>query len=233
MKYLIVNADDFGASRGINRGILEAHRRGIVTSTSLMVTTQWSEEATALARAAPELDVGLHVDCGNGGRAPESGIELTDAESWKTELHSQLRRFEELVGRLPTHLDSHHNGHRDARLLPFFLDVARRYRLPLREHSPARYLSNFYGQWGGETHLEQISVDSLLHMLETEIGEAVTELGCHPGYVDADLCSGYASEREAELRTLCDPAIPAALAERRIQLISFRDLSALRQNAPD
>ena len=42
MKCLIVNGDDFGASRGINRGILEAHRSGILTSTSLLVNTPWS-----------------------------------------------------------------------------------------------------------------------------------------------------------------------------------------------
>ena len=55
MKYLIVNADDYGASRGINRGILEAHRRGILTSTSLLVNTAWSGEAAEMSspRAVP------------------------------------------------------------------------------------------------------------------------------------------------------------------------------------
>ena len=51
MKYVIVNGDDFGASHGINLGILEAHQRGILTSTSLMVDTPWSEEAALLSKA--------------------------------------------------------------------------------------------------------------------------------------------------------------------------------------
>src|SRR5207245_11795261 len=62
MRYLIVNGDDFGASPAINRGIMEAHLHGILTSTSLLVKTEWAEEAAALSSAAPDLSVGLHVD---------------------------------------------------------------------------------------------------------------------------------------------------------------------------
>ena len=61
MRYLIVNADDFGASHGINRGIVETHQRGILTSTSLLVDTPWSQDAASLAHTAPDLSVGLHV----------------------------------------------------------------------------------------------------------------------------------------------------------------------------
>ena len=61
MRYLIVNADDLGASPGVDRGILEAHARGIVTSASLMVDTPWSAEGAARARATPALSVGLHI----------------------------------------------------------------------------------------------------------------------------------------------------------------------------
>ena len=63
MKYLIVNADDFGASHGINRGIQEAHQRGILTSTSLLVNAAVSREAAELSRTAPELSVGLARWC--------------------------------------------------------------------------------------------------------------------------------------------------------------------------
>ena len=225
MKYLIVNGDDFGVSRGINRGIVEAHHHGILTSTSLVVDMPWSEEAAVLSCAWPDLGIGLHFHFTNGGR--ESAMDLTDADTCRGELHRQFCRFEELMGRPPTHLDSHHNVHRDARLLPHFLDLARQYGLPLREHSPVRYFSKFYGRWGGETHPEQISVDSLLHLVETNVREGFTELSCHPGYVDPDFQSDYSIEREIELRTLCDPIIRTALAEQHIQLVSFRDLGSL------
>src|ERR1041385_7974987 len=108
MKFLIVNADDFGASRGINRGILEAHRRGILTSTSLMVKRPWSAEAAALGREAPELSIGLHVQLDEDrGWAADRQLPLRE------ELRAQFQRFEELMGRLPTQIDSHHNVHRD------------------------------------------------------------------------------------------------------------------------
>jgi chitin disaccharide deacetylase len=225
MKYLIVNGDDFGASHGINRGIIKAHRQGILTSTSLLVTLPWSEEAAHLACVVPDLSVGLHVHFQSGEREPI--LSRSDADSWRVELHHQCRRFEELMGRPPTHLDSHHNVHRDPRLLPHFLGVARQYGVPLREHSSVRYLSKFYGQWGGQTHLEQISVDSLLHLLQTDIQEGVTELCCHPGYIDPDFLSTYSTERETELRTLCAPSIRTALVEQHIHLITFRDLGSL------
>lgn len=224
MKYLIVNGDDFGASPGINRGIIDAHDRGILTSTSLMVNMPWSEEAARLSRAIPDLSVGLHVHMSDVVRLSANPAE---DDSFRAELDRQFLRFLELMGRAPTHVDSHHNVHRDPRLLPHFLDLAREYNLPLREHSAARYFSKFYGQWSGETHLEQISVESLVRMLETEIQEDITELSCHPGYLDPDFPSGYAIERETELRTLCDPAIRQVLAERSIQLINFRDLRRL------
>ena len=63
-KHLIVNADDFGQSSGINRGIIEAHEHGIVTSTSLMSRWPGAVEAAQYARTHPELSVGLHIDLG-------------------------------------------------------------------------------------------------------------------------------------------------------------------------
>jgi len=230
MKWLIVNGDDFGVSRGINGGIIAAHRRGILTSTSLIVNAPWSEEAAWLSRAVPALSVGLHVHIVSEGREGATGP--IDDDSYRAELCRQFFRFQELVGRPPTHLDSHHNGHRNPRLLPHFLALARQYGLPLREHSPARYFSKFYGQWGGETHLEQIGVESLVRIFETEVQEGVTELSCHPGYVDPDFPSGYSAERETELRTLCDPIVRQALAVQQIQLVSFRDLGALLAELP-
>ena len=60
--YLIVNADDFNLTEGVSRGILEAHRRGIVTSTTVMVNLPGLEQSRSLARQAPRLGVGLHLN---------------------------------------------------------------------------------------------------------------------------------------------------------------------------
>ena len=224
MKYCIVNGDDFGASRGINRGILEAHEHGILTSTSLMVNMPAAAEAAALARQHPQLSVGIHFNLTN---EEDPVVDLGDVVACREELGRQIERFVALVGSFPTHLDAHHNIHRQGHLEPAFLDIASRYGLPLREHSPVRYFSSFYGQWDGETHLEQISAEMLLRMLETEVGEGFTELSCHPGYLDPDFASCYAIEREVEVRTLCDPAVRERLEALGIQLISYRDLPVI------
>jgi len=222
MKYLIINGDDFGAGRGINRGILEAHRSGVLTSASLMVNMPASSEAAQLARQAPGLSVGLHVNLTNEGGDPV--VDLEDVEACRRELDRQLACCAALLGELPTHIDSHHNVHRRPALRPLFVALARSHALPLREHSPARYFSTFYGQWDGETHLEHVSVDSLSRMLRDEIGDGVTELACHPGRPDPEFHSAYSVEREAELRTLCDPALRASLAALEFRLIGFREL---------
>jgi chitin disaccharide deacetylase len=219
MKCIVVNGDDLGASPGVNRGIAEVHRRGPLTSASLMVNMPASQEGARLARDLPGLSVGLHVNLTDAsGRAL---VDLKTGERCRAVLHDQLRSFRELMGRPPTHLDSHHNLHRNRRLLPYFLEAADRYGLPLREHSPVRYFSGFYGQWAGETHLEQISVQGLIGLVESEISAGVTELSCHPGYCDPQLRSSYRMEREVELRTLCEPAVRAFFSARRIRLVNF------------
>ena len=216
MKRLIVNADDLGFSAGVNRGIREARDRGILTSASLMVDAPAAEEAVELAA---RLSVGLHAVLDRGGKL------LVPPAECEPELERQLGRFEELVGGSPTHLDSHHHIHRDPRLLPAFEAFADRHALPLRDHSNARHCPLFYGRWDDRSHPEQISVESLLVILG-QIGDGITELGCHPGYADG-LTSTYTGERETEVRTLTDPRVRTRVGELGIKLIGFDELSRL------
>jgi chitin disaccharide deacetylase len=218
MKYLVVNADDLGAGAGVNRGIVEAHRRGIVTSASLMVGMPGSEEAARLARECPALSVGLHVRFGDGQSEPTT---------CRASLDAQLIRFTQLMGRLPTHLDSHHNVHTQPSYLPHFRKTAERCGIPLRECSGVRYCSRFYGQWAGEHHPERVSVAGLIQILATEVDDGVTELACHPGCADPALISSYTIERELELSTLCDARMHGVLESRGIALIGFGDVPRL------
>jgi predicted glycoside hydrolase/deacetylase ChbG (UPF0249 family) len=215
VKRLIVNGDDFGASDGINRGIVEAHRMGILTSASMMVNGPARAGAASLAAESPDLGLGLHVV-----------VESTaDPAALRTGLERQLERFVSLTGRCPTHVDSHHHVHRNASALPAFLAFAERYALPLRGCCGVRHIASFYGQWAGETHLEQVGVPALAEILATEVDEGFNELCCHPGYVDRALSSSYRRERQAELETLRDPALPDLISESRISLATFRDLT--------
>jgi chitin disaccharide deacetylase len=226
MKYLIVNADDFGASPGINRGIYETHARGILTSASLLVNTPWSEQAATMAKSLTQLGVGLHADLKGhlSGTVCESQV--------RAALEQQLQQFLNLTDRLPTHVDSHHNAHRDPRATPVFIEFSREHELPLREHSMVHYFSKFYGHWNGESHFEQISAQNLARMLETEIGEGISELSCHPGYVDHELSSTYRAEREAELDALCSHLVRQTVEREEIELINYHSLARISINVP-
>ncbi len=219
-KLLIVNADDFGASPGTNRGIMEAHLRGIVTSTSLLVGAAASGEAAELADFAPDLSVGLHAD-----------LDGVDPAQITAALERQLDRFEALTGAEPTHLDTHHDAHRDARVFSTVVEFARRHGLRLRGHARIHVCTKFYGQWGGETHLEQISVAGLERVL-ADARDPVTELTCHPGYRDASLRSRYDAERETEVRTLCDPAARDLVSRLGFRLAGFHDLAGATASSP-
>ncbi len=215
MKWLIINGDDFGASRGINRGIIQAHHDGILTSASLLVNGPASIEAAALARQHPGLSLGLHLE-----------LDAGDPNEVAVQCERQMVQFRALTGERPTHVDSHHAVHHDARVLPHVLALAQRAGAPVRGHSGARHLGKFFGRWGGVTHPEQIGVEGLLRLLDAEVREGVTELSCHPGYVEPGYRSSYLVERELELRTLCDPRVWQAIRDRGIRLMGFRDLLA-------
>ncbi|WP_145838534.1 ChbG/HpnK family deacetylase, partial [Bacillus paralicheniformis] len=75
MKSLIINADDFGFSRGVNLGIIEAFQHGVLTSTTLMVNMQEAEHAVELARQNRELGVGVHLTL-TAGRPILGGLHM-------------------------------------------------------------------------------------------------------------------------------------------------------------
>jgi predicted glycoside hydrolase/deacetylase ChbG (UPF0249 family) len=229
---VIVNADDFGQSRGINRGIAQAHERGIVTSASLMVRWDAAVAAAAYARAHPGLSVGLHVDLGEWAcRDGEwttvyERVNRTEPGEVEAEIRSQLATFCALLGRGPTHLDSHQHVHNEEPAHSILDRIAGELDVPVRHRSPGiRCEGRFYGQsnTGNPLH-DHISTAGLIDLLRN-LPEGVTELACHPGYA-CELATMYRSEREMELRALCDSAVRRVLGEEEIELISFTDLVA-------
>lgn len=149
---LIVAADDFGMSPGVNAGILRAHRDGILTETSLMVRGAAVAEAVALARATPSLGVGLHLTLVQGHcAAPPSEIPLlTDAAGrfaddpvWtgmryfftpgaraqlRREITAQLDAFA-ATGLPLSHVDGHLTIHMHPVAVAVLIDIAPRYGL--------------------------------------------------------------------------------------------------------
>jgi len=228
MKRLIVNADDFGLSAGINAGIVQAHEHGIVTSTSLMVRQTAAEEAAALARRYPRLAVGLHIDLWESVFRDGQWRRLyswtdDDPEAIEREVQAQLARFRDLTGRDPDHLDTHQHVHRREPAASVVRRLAHTLDLPLRGDGTARYVGGFYGQDDtGGPYPEGITVVRLLDLLDA-LEHGLTEFGCHPGKVAEDDALGgtaYRIERNVECRTLCDPRVRARVARGDIMLTS-------------
>lgn len=146
---LIVNADDFGLSRGVSEGILKAHRDGVLTSTTYMVNWPWSGELAVLLRDAPHLGVGVHLNLtagppvlppaevpslvGKDGRFRKAAGHLlfgVRVDEVRREWAAQVQRFMDLTGRRPTHLDTHHYVHTIPRLAGALAAVARDFGIP-------------------------------------------------------------------------------------------------------
>ena len=226
-KQLIVNADDFGQSPATNRGIIVAHERGIVTSASLMVRWPAAAQAAAYAQAHPKLSVGLHLDLGEWAYRRGQWVRLyqvvneDDADAVDREVQSQLASFRRLLGRDPTHLDSHQHSHGREPAASIVFKMAKELGLPARGLSKEiLYCGDFYGQTDeGRPYPEGISIENMLRIL-IHLLPGRTELGCHPGYV-SDGETMYQAEREQEIETLCDRRVLKATRDLDIELVPF------------
>lgn len=240
-KILIVNADDLGRTSGINSGIFEAHRTGLVSSATLMVGYPAAREAAARLGEYPDLGVGLHVALtgqapllpthrvpslvDQAGRFPAKpdGYSEIDEEEVLAEASAQLDRFQHLTGRLPTHLDSHHHSHRHPLICNALIAMATEYDLPVRNSSPSvgqrlreqgvATTDGFVEHFFGEG----ACLTTLLEILGN-VQDGTTELMCHPAYVDTELrkTSSYADDRLRELEILTHG--DALLAVQRLDL---------------
>ena len=243
---LIVNADDFGLTAGVSRGILDAGARGIVTSTTALVNRAIDPELIDRLDASG-LGVGLHLNLTLGAPVsdPRRVPSLVDAEGRfvrdareaaaradkdqaRIELGNQIDAFRSLFGRFPTHLDSHHHVGRHEPILELVLDFARAIKVPVRAQdaevrAAARRLKlrtpdHFLGESGPEPYWSAERVLGHLEALEA----GVTELMTHPGYFDEDLAySRYSVQRETELAGLTDPRARALVDREGIRLAHF------------
>lgn len=155
MKRLIINADDYGRSPDISRGIRDAHLRGVVTSTTCMMNIPTTAADVALAlKETPRLGMGVHlvltmgkpilprekvptiVDENGNNRKYDpfiANIPNLNIEEVKAEWHAQVEAFIKAAGRNPTHLDSHHHSSYFApKLFRAMLELASEYGCAIR-----------------------------------------------------------------------------------------------------
>ncbi|MGH9685095.1 MAG: carbohydrate deacetylase [Candidatus Acidiferrales bacterium] len=152
MKRLIVNADDFGATRGVNEGIVRSHREGIVTSATIMANGNAFGDAAALAAANPGLGVGIHLVLvggrataspqAAGGLADKNGdlpkslgsliAKLSRGKVRQRHIENEFRAQVERVCAseiLPSHLDTHKHAHIHPTVMKALARIAVEYRI--------------------------------------------------------------------------------------------------------
>jgi predicted glycoside hydrolase/deacetylase ChbG (UPF0249 family) len=249
LKQLIINADDFGLTAGVSRGILHAMRKGIVSSTSAMVCNR---AAAVLARASDTLSgrVGLHLQLTDGSpcstrcrslvtrqsrfpRFPEH-LGTPDPDEIRIEWQAQLDAFLR-SGLTPSHIDTHHNVHAYPVIFEVYCEVARRCGVPARTLSPEMTESlRSRGipcadccetAWLTGKVTQGELLEQIIAAFDRCGGRGVIELACHPGSADRLLStrSFYISAREEELRILCSDQLARRLRRLEVEIIGMAD----------
>jgi hopanoid biosynthesis associated protein HpnK len=150
---IVINADDFGLCEGVNKGIAEAHSKGVLTSATLMVNMPAAKKAVDLAKHLPKLGVGVHLNLTNGKPLcqDEDVKRLLNAEgdfglspgklaiasivtgkvraAIETELAAQIQWVIDR-GIKPTHLDSHKHIHSFPAIFRIVCRLAERFKIP-------------------------------------------------------------------------------------------------------
>jgi predicted glycoside hydrolase/deacetylase ChbG (UPF0249 family) len=232
VKLLVVNADDFGFTRDVNAGIIEAHRNGILTATTLMATGSAFDDAVRRAVEAPSLDIGCHLVLVGAPGFPLTIPQLVRAVALGridiyTKLLEQVRRIVD-AGLSPTHLDTHKHTH----LLPPVLDavarlseefripwVRRPFDFPLQpggvgwKNRLMRLMSGSFGSalarhhcrstdWFAGFKLTGSYGSEDLINVIRALPEGVTEFMCHPGRCGDDLRAARTRLKESREQEL-------------------------------
>ena len=244
---VIMNADDFGFSRGVNLAILEGFQHGILTSTSLMVNMPGFEHAVSLMKQYPDLlHVGIHLvttvqysvvkglktltdENDHFYRDPEI-IEKSDQSELDKEYQAQMDKFL-ATGLKPDHIDFHVCT--TPKQLKAAMKLAQKYHLPMRaQDQQIEGILKEHGIIYAPCHIPDFydhgTVNTLLKLFEKALDEKreMIELALHPAYVDQTLLdlSSYHIQRAREFASLMNPEVATFIQQHDIELISFEDL---------
>ena len=230
---LILNADDLGLTHGVNLGIVDCYKKGVVNSASLMTNTPYFEEAVSLIKEHHLENIGLHFNLTefqpllttHKTIVDEKGVffrticdkKNIDLKEVAAELEEQYQRAV-AAGVVITHFDSHHHVHMSELLKKVFLKIATKYAMPLRKvanayRNPIKWVKHdllfkkhqFYtDSFSSEFYDGAVSEAVLENIIQN--ATASIEIMCHPGYVDAE--NGvYNAQRQLELDVLTSDKI--------------------------
>ena len=252
MRRLIINADDCNLTPGVTRGILLAHDRGVVTSTTLLMNLPLSDETVRQLKKRKDLGLGVHLNVTLGKplsvpsqipslvkpeglfrRPDDYRKKMPSRKDLVGEYESQIRLFEKRFGTQPDHVDTHHHLHELPVFFEAFASVARKWKIPVRR-------SVLFGRLDSRETAALKTTDYLFGNLEAKflwqpgpfwgvvenLPEGTSEIACHPGFYDADLrrMSSLRQMREAELKLFSGSPLRKKLADLGIELIRFSQI---------
>jgi predicted glycoside hydrolase/deacetylase ChbG (UPF0249 family) len=277
-RQLIINADDFGLTDGVNQAILKLSRLGMVSSTSVMVNQTMHQDQKFTHAMTKHLGLGIHLNrtCGKPILPPEDVDTLVNSDGEFMDSHlffqslnkiniiqvekewrAQIIGFSIKFGK-PDHLDSHHHIHLFPRYFPHFLQLASELKVPVRlpvtwdlipeltelgdfsgigrfitpemieqdlclmQGSGIRFPDYFVENFLPHLNNDPVLIQKAFHHLPL----GVTELMCHPGFVDLQLeqCSSYVFEREAEYQALSNRSLKKCLDGEQIEIINYKQV---------
>jgi chitin disaccharide deacetylase len=233
MTKLIVNADDYGYSKGVNYGIIEAHLNGIVNSATMMMNMYAVEHGIELAKQTPTLGLGIHLVLTAGKPLLDDLETIVDQNGafhklsfWndhstanvaevEKEWDAQIQKFLSFNLK-PTHLDSHHHMHMLPILQPVIVKLSQKYDLPVRisENHHIEGIIPFTDQLLTDFYGSDIPVDYFETIKERIVeGVETVEIMVHPALVDNHLKNGtsYCFERLTELDILTNSKLPEGI----------------------
>ena len=243
---IIFNADDYGYSKGVNLGIIEAYENGLVRSATMMANMPSFEHGVALWKSCSGLKIGVHLVLTTGAslggvyntitdnsgnflrlseivqRANANTLDLSEVEK---EYTLQIEKI--LAAGIPiTHLDGHHHTQNLPGNVQVLLALAKKYNIPVRAND--RVLANSHGVKSpvfDETfHGDNVTMHHLEHILSS--CKETTEIMCHPAYLDNFVYSNssYNIQRIKELEILTCPSAKMLVEKYSHTLGDFQDL---------
>ncbi|MBC1999997.1 carbohydrate deacetylase [Listeria marthii] len=243
---LIINADDFGFTRAINYGIIDAHNLGVLTSTTLMVTMPAFEHAVELSKQTPTLGIGLHLNL-TLGKPMTNGASLVDEtgemikpkfitpdypyveEEVYQEFKAQYQRFVQFMKKKPSHLDSHLFS---TDIYQAAINAAKRLAeelgIPLRNHDTNGF-EHVEFMWEKPLEIPYGAYENLDYIYDyasSILCYDYVEIMTHPGYLDSFILenSTFSMPRANELESLISTRMRQFINDNIVELISYHDI---------
>lgn len=235
MKLFIVNADDFGESREINKGIIEAFQYGIVRSATILTDMSGTAEAINFAKKNPQFGFGIHINL-DKYFLPKSqkAVHLKKNVTVNQVIKSIKKQIKELLDTgIPfDHINGHHHCAMRPTLFPLICKLAKQYRIPAIRYAPGllarfnyvdtEFLPSYAVQCGikyPQYFINNISEFSKI----VHLNQFTAEFAVHPGYFKRNAW-WVDFWRFNDLKFCIDKNVQSWLKNEKIYLGCFRDL---------